>query len=117
MVVDLRHQGESQIAWEHYEHCLDALRQDIMCRADDTPLYGNPEGSVGDGQTVQCRDWNKLIAWAKAPERNACYNSLGDYRSVKHSLEKHAFCPPDSPYYDVSRRYFEKWGHRDPFVE
>jgi hypothetical protein len=117
MVIDLRSNVESIITWEHYQHCLDALRQDIMCRADDTPMYGKLGNHLGDGQTVMCRNWDKLIKWTQEPERNACYRSLSDYRTVKHSLERHAFCPENSPYHDVSTRYFEKWGHVDAFEE
>ena len=58
LVVDLKAQRESPITWEHYQHCLDSLRQDIMCRADDTPMPGILGGHLGNGQTVMCRDWN-----------------------------------------------------------
>ena len=116
-VVDLKAQRESFITWEHYQHCLDSLRQDIMCRADDTPMPGIIGEHLGNGQTVMCRDWNKLIAWTQAPSRQACYRSLDDYKSVVHSLERHAFCPESSEYYEVQRAYFEKWGHRDPFLQ
>ena len=108
MVIDLKAGNESIITWEHYQHCLDALRQDIMCIADDTPMHGVIGRGIGDGQVVQCRDWNKLIAWTQAPKRNACYRSLDDYRTVAHSLERHAFCPEGSPYYEVSRAYFQR---------
>ncbi|KAI4184176.1 MAG: hypothetical protein LQ346_006150 [Caloplaca aetnensis] len=117
MVVDLRAQREPVITWEHYQHCLDSLRQDIICHADDTPMPGIIGRHLGDGQTTMCRDWNKLIAWTQAPQQQACYHSLDDYRTVEHSLERHAFCPVDSEYYEVQTAYFERWGHVDPFVE
>lgn len=112
--MDLRTNKPSIITWEHCQHCLDALRQALMCRADDTPMYGKVGAHLGDGQVVECRDWNKLIAWTQHPDRNTCYQSLSDYKTIKHSLERHAFCPPGSPYSEVSRAYFDKWGHKDP---
>ncbi|KAK4502426.1 hypothetical protein PRZ48_005851 [Zasmidium cellare] len=48
----------------HPTHCLDALRQAVMCRADDTPLYTFGDLTSGDGQWRQCRDWNALSQWA-----------------------------------------------------
>lgn len=74
-------------------------------------------GHLGDGQTTMCRDWNKLVAWTQAPSQQACYRSLDDYKTVKHSLERHAFCPVDSEYYDVQTAYFRRWGHVDAFVQ
>lgn len=115
--MDLRDGVESTVSWGHYEHCLDALRQDIMCRADDTPMYAKVGHHVGDGQVSMCRDWSKLIEWTQSPDRNACFRMLSDYRHTEHNLEKFAFCPEDSPYYEISQAYFEKWGHVDPWVE
>ena len=117
MVVDMKAQKEPPIRWEHYQHCLDSLRQDIMCRADDTPMPGIVGGHLGDGQILLCRDWDKLIAWTQAQPRQACYRTLDDYKTVYHPLERHAFCPKDSPYYDVQNAYFKKWGHVDPYVQ
>lgn len=53
---DLRDGVESVIAWEHYQYCRDALRQDVMRYADDAPMQGRIVGSLGDGQVVMCRD-------------------------------------------------------------
>ncbi|PQE06241.1 cytochrome p450 protein [Rutstroemia sp. NJR-2017a BBW] len=116
--VDLQRGVDTKTDWFHMYHCLDALRQDLMCYADDTPMPIPKDITyIGDGQVRQCRDWNKLTAWATAPEQNACYRQLSDYNQVFHSLEKFAYCPEGSPYYDIQREYFEKHGHRDPFVE
>ena len=103
--------------WEHLQHCLDTLRQDIMCHADDTPLYGRLDTNHGHGQVVQCRDWNKLIAWSQDLERNACYHQISDYREVIHGIEKYAFCPPGSPYGKAAEDYFKKWGHKELYAK
>ena len=61
------------IALSHALHCLDQLRQDVICNADDTPRYAgfqDPPGT-GSGQVRMCRDWRKLEQWAL--ERTACF--------------------------------------------
>ena len=60
-------------AWslEHDFHCFDAIRQQIMCHADDTLLYTTGHRDAGVNQTRQCRDWDALREWAT--ERTACY--------------------------------------------
>ena len=103
----------SYVEWDHYEHCLNALRQDILCRADDTPMPAVPGMHIGENQQLMCRDWNKLVEWSQAPGQNACYRQIGDYRSAIIGIERHAFCPEDSPYRNISEAYFEKNGHRD----
>ncbi|KAF7860759.1 hypothetical protein EAF04_008277 [Stromatinia cepivora] len=56
----------------HLNHCYDALRQEIQCHADDTPLYAPYRSKLtGDGQFRRCRDWKALTAWAQ--EHSACY--------------------------------------------
>ncbi|KAI9041299.1 uncharacterized protein KD926_007253 [Aspergillus affinis] len=118
---DLRADGESPIPAGHVEHCLDSLRQDLMCAADDTPMPSLEllNGS-GEGQMMQCKDFDKLVAWTQAPERNACYKRLvtSDYRPIVHSIERYAFCPADSQPFAAMSRYFEEHGHyADPFAE
>ncbi|KAK1139856.1 hypothetical protein N8T08_011101 [Aspergillus melleus] len=118
---DLRTDGESPIPVGHVEHCLDSLRQDLMCAADDTPMPSLEllNGS-GEGQMMQCKDFDKIVAWTQAPERNACYKRLitSDYRPIVHSIERYAFCPADSPHFAAMSRYFEEHGHyADPFAE
>ncbi|KAI9654793.1 MAG: hypothetical protein M1821_005787 [Bathelium mastoideum] len=108
---------EFTIASHHIDHCFDALRQDIMCRADDTPMPVNAtEHSIGNGQELRCRDWNKLVEWTQHPDRQACYDNLGDYEDIRPSLELFAFCPKDYKYYDIMSRYFAKFGHKELWV-
>jgi len=96
--------------FEHSNHCLDWLRNDIMCRADDTPLFAtnSSKSENGIGQYRQCRDWGKLEAWAK--EHHACYR-YGDFvvEDKKPSqLGRFQYCPDDSPYLPRVREYFGK---------
>lgn len=87
-----------------------------MCAADDTPMSAPFSHQSGDGQVRQCRDWNGLIAWARRPDQNACYE-FDDYREATNTLENFAFCPPGSPYRDFQRAYFERHGHKDTYEE
>jgi len=110
-----KHHGRDQIFnLKHIYHCLDGLRQDIMCMADDTPMPAPRQHQLGDGQVRQCRDWNKLLAWATRRDQHACYN-FDDYRESTNTLELFAFCPEDSPYRSFQQAYFELHGHKDPY--
>ena len=80
----------------HVHHCLDVLRQDIMCTADDTPMPGVAlPHTVGDGMVMQCRNWDKLIEWSQHRERNACYHRITDYGGIKRPIEMYANCPEE----------------------
>ncbi|KAH6678593.1 hypothetical protein B0J14DRAFT_688680 [Halenospora varia] len=109
--------GVSQsLAKGHISHCLDALRQRIICSASDTPMHsinGRPR-ATGDGMIMQCRSWEKLTAWANAPEREACYEWIDEYRTMPaHMLERYGFCPKDSEDFPEMQRYFDVHGHVD----
>ncbi|KAJ4362979.1 hypothetical protein N0V83_010096 [Neocucurbitaria cava] len=56
-----KHNGDNHtFSLNHIYHCLDGIRQDIMCIADDTPMPASVAHHVGDGQIRQCRDWNNM---------------------------------------------------------
>ncbi|KAI0457083.1 hypothetical protein F5B21DRAFT_109458 [Xylaria acuta] len=62
----------TRIAASHAIHCLDQLRQDVVCNADDTPRYSWPnQDGTGFNQVKMCRSWEKLEQWAL--ERTACF--------------------------------------------
>lgn len=54
----------------HEYHCIDYIRQSIMCSADTTLDFaelqpdGRRKGFSGANSTHQCRDWEALTAWA-----------------------------------------------------
>jgi hypothetical protein len=85
-----------------------------MCAADDTPMSAPLSHTAGDGRTRQCRDWDKLLAWATRPDQHACYE-FDDYREATNTLELFAFCPPNSPYREFQQAYFEYHGHKDAY--
>ncbi|KAL9599549.1 MAG: hypothetical protein Q9219_003793 [cf. Caloplaca sp. 3 TL-2023] len=101
------HYGQNQTrTFPHINHCFDALRQDIVCNADDTPRYTtttlDPESGVG--QIRQCRSWDKLLEWSR--ERTACFRNIHEGQRI-HEIERYKFCPPGSPYLPKIRGYFK----------
>ena len=116
-LTSLERDQKVSVPYSHLYHCLDGLRQGVLCHADDTPMrhFENADHTAGEGQQMMCRDWDKLIQWAKAPERDACWVMLDDYKPIKHKLERFAFCSKDSPYYDTMSKYFDIHGHKPPF--
>jgi len=98
--------------YEHLFHCLDALRKDVICHADDELLFvfetddpANFRPRVGEGHIRQCRNFSKLEEWALAPERNACYHFETDVNEDR--LINWMRCPPDSPYFQSMKESFE----------
>ncbi|OKL58747.1 hypothetical protein UA08_06301 [Talaromyces atroroseus] len=99
------------VSYHHIEHCLDLLRQDIICAADDFLDYTKDHGDqflVAEGQPRQCRDWSKLEAWVK--ERSSCYKTVnitraGEDHGIAHQLDRYTYCPPGSPYEPLVRAY------------
>ena len=97
----------------HISHCLNMLRQDIICKEDDTLMPSvNEKHAIGNTQVMQCRDWNQLVAWSRYPDHDSCFKLFSDYKSVAHELEQYAFCSEDSPYRPVVKEYFERHGHK-----
>ena len=107
---------KSVVPTEHVLHCLDTLRQDMQCLADDTPMPTIPKKHhIGNGQIRQCRDFDALVEWSQDPERHACFKMIDEYREVPNSLEEFAFCREGSEEEATMMKYFEEWGHKDPF--
>ncbi|MCJ1437316.1 hypothetical protein MMC27_006703 [Xylographa pallens] len=84
---------------EHSLHCLNSLRQDVLCAADDTPLYSSFEhpGQVGFGQARKCRSWEQLEEWANA--HTSCWRDINSGQHID-TLLRYRYCPEGSPYYE-----------------
>jgi hypothetical protein len=97
---------EQSTPFEHQLHCVDALRQEVICNADDTPRYTGfqPHKSSGLGQFRQCRNWKDLEAWAA--ENTACWRYINNTDPDFDSLERYKFCPEGSPYHDRIHEIF-----------
>ena len=91
----------------HIVHCLDALRRDVICNADDIPRYTTPDPSpeTGRGQLRQCRNWDKLNDWAK--KHTACYRYIHEEEGVSYpEIQRFLWCPEGSPYRKEVDKYF-----------
>lgn len=100
--------------YEHIIHCLDTLLSDTHCFADDT-LMKDTGGLWGEGQQRQCRDWNKLKAWADL--HNACYSYVNETQGVSSEFDRYKWCPPGSPYVEKVRSFLGlpgDWDSRAP---
>jgi len=51
----------------HIRHCIDLLRNTLMCQPDTTVELKNKTlgGVTGFGTEHQCKDWNQLVRWTK----------------------------------------------------
>lgn len=63
------HALSHQLDPEHLDHCIDVLRQSLMCAADITPnvfQYSPKHGQVRPRSTVlhECRDFDRIKKWA-----------------------------------------------------
>lgn len=92
---------KAERTWQypHLMHCLNVLRESVMCNADDTPLYiGRLHKNVhekspraGTGTVRMCRDWNELLAWSRA--RSACYRPVHWAEEGFREIDRYKTCP------------------------
>ncbi|CAG8978464.1 hypothetical protein HYALB_00012846, partial [Hymenoscyphus albidus] len=114
-IQEYRNHQEQSIFYPHILHCLDSIRLETLCAADDTPRYvpfnGENEKKPGDGQIRKCRDWSKLEKWAQ--DHDACYRYIEPGNDEISNLERFKFCANDSPYVPIIRGYF---GYEDTWL-
>ncbi|KAH7139071.1 hypothetical protein B0J11DRAFT_575005 [Dendryphion nanum] len=73
---------------QHAGHCIDQLRQYVICKADNTPLYSFGTLSTGDEQYRKCRSWDALREFAT--ENSACYRETPEgVDEESFGLEEH----------------------------
>ncbi|KAF4631667.1 hypothetical protein G7Y89_g6468 [Cudoniella acicularis] len=105
-VINENHDGlpQDNQTWPygHAVHCLNVLRDSVVCHADDTPMYTgrlhknvfeeHPRASVGTFK--MCRNWSALVSWARA--RSACYRPVHWFEQEFDETERYKFCPDGS---------------------
>ena len=74
----------------HIRHCIDLLRQTLMCQPDTTVELKNDElgGVTGFGTEHQCKDWTQLMQWTTHWENYNREESHSDDRII-HSMMNH----------------------------
>ncbi|KAI9743053.1 MAG: hypothetical protein M1818_003348 [Claussenomyces sp. TS43310] len=92
----------------HVLHCLDSLRADVTCAADDTPLSigSQAQEDLKMVQTRRCRDWTQLEDWAA--ENSACFQGREPGEPGYQTIEEWRHCPERSPYRSVVEDYFSE---------
>ena len=92
------HNGTQLDGYAHLVHCMDHLLQNILCDADDTPMYTTKteKKDAGLHQTRLCRSWDKLNRWAKI--QTSCYVFINETQGVDTSFNRYKWCPKGSPY-------------------
>ncbi|KAK7752076.1 hypothetical protein SLS62_006042 [Diatrype stigma] len=86
-------------SWHHISHCLDALRRQVLCDADDTPRATDRRAEVVSGllQHRRCRRWEDLEDFAR--RHTGCYKRPENPESGSTSIiERFKHCPPGSEY-------------------
>ncbi|KAJ0163937.1 hypothetical protein CTA2_2087 [Colletotrichum tanaceti] len=85
--------GEERSWWElHLDHCVEALRESIVCQADTTPLryMWNEQESLYMltlPQQYKCKNWDDVWAWASSR------NTTGDCPRNKIESDEPMTCP------------------------
>lgn len=112
--LEYRHGVKQSYPTEHLIHCLDNVRQDLICSADDTPRFipvdAKDSAHTGIGQWRQCKDFSKLEQWGR--EHSACFSynelithELKEERGYPHALQ---FCPADSKWLPAVRKFYNQ---------
>lgn len=70
----------------HIRHCIDLIRQSLMCRPDLTVELKEEElgGVRGFGTEHQCHNWDELIAWVSKWESYKQEHSSKDKHTSNH---------------------------------
>ena len=107
-----RQNTEQPVPWWHTLHCLNVLREEVICDASDIPRYTGyqPDQKSGMGQVRMCRDWKQLEAWSR--EHTACWKHIGNIYSDPNfnELDRYKFCPPESNYPATSKTgWLHQW--------
>ncbi|KAH7082307.1 hypothetical protein FB567DRAFT_581693 [Paraphoma chrysanthemicola] len=106
-IVESHHNQPQTMSYKHLQHCLNDLREDAMCNADDTPRYTHtwPDRVTGaDGQLRQCRNFEALSTWARS--NTACFSFSHRDDPSWNKTARFRHCPPDSPYLPAIRKTY-----------
>ncbi|KAE9364904.1 hypothetical protein N431DRAFT_446621 [Stipitochalara longipes BDJ] len=59
-----------QGSWDHTRHCLDIIRQRLICAADETLMAKVGDAAPGVGQSRTCKNFEALKEWAAQHNAN-----------------------------------------------
>ena len=75
-----------------------------MCNAESTHLYTFGKDTAGDGQVMQCRDWDALRRYAA--ENTACYRDTVEDVLLR---EHFGYCDDGDDGIEEPRRVERQW--------
>ena len=101
LIIETRDKKPSSWSHEHLTHCLLSLREDVICNADDFPLYTgrlnderfNMITNPGVGDTRMCRSWDRLQEFVLA--NTACWDPRASDEGAP-TLDDYKSCPDGS---------------------
>ena len=98
------------LSHHHITHCLDQLRADVLCSADDTlrVTTSDMRPVTAENQQRTCRDWKGLERWTL--QNPGCYR-YGDpeVEDAKDSqILRMRYCPEGSTELERVREYLGK---------
>lgn len=69
MEVDMQNSTEKDAFYEHMDHCINSIRQSLMCSADIATIHwqwsDKKQVNLADPKTVHtCRDFEAIRRWA-----------------------------------------------------
>lgn len=73
----------------HFRHCIDLLRQSLMCQPDMTIETKNETigGVTGFGTEHVCKDWDALVKWTSKWEGYGQDEKMQKAAEKQHSEE------------------------------
>ncbi|KAH7030008.1 hypothetical protein B0J12DRAFT_745274 [Macrophomina phaseolina] len=100
----------NSFAFRHWDHCVDALRQSLMCQADIAPIPFHVNVPFNRGifprlaTTHTCRNFTKIQEWAKAHRAPEFDFMISDPVKLQKIIEESGF--DHSPEEDMEGLYW-----------
>ncbi|KAI9646298.1 hypothetical protein NHQ30_005739 [Ciborinia camelliae] len=112
---------EQSLPAHHIIHCLDQIRADILCAADDTLRVTTPDMRpvTGEGQLRKCKNWDALKAWTYANAGCYRYGDPNVEDQKESQIPRMRYCREGNPDLETVREYFGKgqgWRPADDHV-
>lgn len=108
--MDFRDERPPSIGYHHVVHCLDQLRADVLCTADDTLRVTTPDMRpvTGEGQGRKCRSWEALEKWTWGHPGCFRYGNPTIEDQKEDQVPRMKYCPEGSTELENVRTYFGK---------
>ncbi|KAI0381321.1 hypothetical protein F5Y04DRAFT_280854 [Hypomontagnella monticulosa] len=95
----VRASPEERPTFFHFIHCLDIIRLDTICQADDTLLTYEAQQRSEMPPKRMCRSWDQLEEYAI--QNSACFQRREPSDPLHNTVYEYTNCPASSPYYSL----------------